>query len=74
MGNSIWISDICGSEKMFGETIKGIDLIKKTTNKEIEEEKKTKEQNRKLVLLLTKYDLGLECEWNHLLDTVIHKK
>lgn len=38
-----------------------------------EREQMEKEQNRKLALLLAKYDLDLDCEWTDILDAIIEK-
>ena len=38
-----------------------------------EQEQKEKEKNRKLGILLAKYDLSLDCDWNDVLDTVLEK-
>lgn len=45
----------------------------KEEQKKLEEEKKQKEHNKVLALLLAKYDLDLDKDWNDLLEVVISK-
>jgi hypothetical protein len=38
-----------------------------------EQEQKEKEKNRKLALLLAKYDLSLDCDWHDVLEVILDK-
>jgi hypothetical protein len=51
---------------------KEIDKVKQERLQQ-EKQQKEKEENRKLALLLAKYDLDLDCEWEDIMDKIIEK-
>lgn len=62
------------------ELLKQVDSIWNQEMKKVEDERKEKErvekekkENRTLALLLAKYDLDIESDWEDLLDTIIEK-